>query len=609
MKRIEWLAALVLALTLGGAAWWLGRGEAAGAMTPQVDGAGTNSFAIRDVRVFDGVGVIDNANLLVRDGRIAAVGTGVAIPDGIEVIDGRGKTVLPGLIDAHVHAWGEAQRDALRFGVSTELDMMGAAQSLPELRAQRETMTRSDRADVFSSGAALTVPHGHGTEYGFAMPELKPGDDVDAFVAARVAEGSDFIKLIVDDLHAFGGSQRMPTLDRAQIEAGIAAARRRGLLSIVHVSALDDAQHALDAGADGLAHVFVDRIADAALLASARARGAFVVPTLSVIAGFQRSGEGAALAEDARLAPRLSPAQVAMLKARFPDSFPAIPALDHALESTRRLHEAGIEILAGTDAGNPGTTHGASLHGELALLVRAGLSPRQALQAATSKPAARFGLHDRGRIAPGMRADLLLVEGDPTADIHATRAIARVWKNGYPVSAEPQAAQAAGLRESDRLVSDFEDGNLSSRFGSGWQASSDQFMGGRSKANIRWLEGGAAGSRGAMRVEGEVVAAGAQPWAGVMFSPGPAVMQPVDLAARTAITFKVRGDQGQYALVLLSGGGQPVGHPLEVTGQWREVRIALADIEGLDAAQVAAIMLTRNSPGAFEFELDDVAIE
>ena len=130
----------------------------------------------------------------------------------------------------------------------------------------------------------------------------------------------------------------------------------------------------------------------------------------------------APLAADPRLKPRLGDAQAATLRAQFPPGFPTQPhALANAMETVRRLHDAGIDLLAGTDAGNPGTAHGASLHGELALLVRAGLTPTEALRAATSRPASRFGLKDRGRIAPGLRADLLLVDGDPSKDIEATR--------------------------------------------------------------------------------------------------------------------------------------------------------------------------------------------
>lgn len=97
------------------------------------------------------------------------------------------------------------------------------------------------------------------------------------------------------------------------------------------------------------------------------------------------------------------------------------------------LSAAHVPILAGTDAGNPGTAPGASLHGELEYLVEAGLTPQQALVAATSAPATAFHLADRGRIAPGLRADLLLVNGDPTADIKATRDILAIWKTAASV--------------------------------------------------------------------------------------------------------------------------------------------------------------------------------
>ncbi|GJG85968.1 hypothetical protein tb265_11490 [Gemmatimonadetes bacterium T265] len=94
------------------------------------------------------------------------------------------------------------------------------------------------------------------------------------------------------------------------------------------------------------------------------------------------------------------------------------------------LARAGVPVLAGTNAPGPGTAHGASLHRELELLVASGLCPVEALASATSTPARVFGLHDRGRIAVGLRADLLLVDGDPSADVRATRAVAGVWKLG-----------------------------------------------------------------------------------------------------------------------------------------------------------------------------------
>jgi imidazolonepropionase-like amidohydrolase len=114
------------------------------------------------------------------------------------------------------------------------------------------------------------------------------------------------------------------------------------------------------------------------------------------------------------------------------NTFPA-GDFDAALAAVKAMHAAGVPILAGSDANHlhaPGMAHGVSLHGELRLLVRASLTPTEALRAATSVPATTFGLDDRGRITPGARADLLLVDGDPTSRIADTLSIRDVWRSG-----------------------------------------------------------------------------------------------------------------------------------------------------------------------------------
>jgi imidazolonepropionase-like amidohydrolase len=144
---------------------------------------------------------------------------------------------------------------------------------------------------------------------------------------------------------------------------------------------------------------------------------------------------GALLAADARLKPWLNAEDLRALTTGFqlPGKLKSL-SLAHANAAVAALEAAGVPLLAGTDAPNPGTTHGASLHRELELLVAAGLTPVEALTAATSTPARMFGLLDRGRIAPGLRADLLLVAGDPSIDITTTRAIVYVWRNGVVVT-------------------------------------------------------------------------------------------------------------------------------------------------------------------------------
>ncbi len=572
------------------------------------------AFAIAGVRVFDGVRVLPEANMVVRDGRIEAVGAGIAIPEGLEVVDGAGRTLLPGFIDAHTHSWGDAQRDALRFGVTAELDMFGDWNRIPTLRAQRESLAATPQADLWTAGATVTTEGGHGTQFGFPVPTLGADGDARAFVDARVAEGSDYIKLIVEDFSTHSAERRLPTITPAQVTDAIAAAQARQRLALVHVASQADALHAVESGADGLVHVFHDVAASPAFVAAAKQADAFVTPTLSVIAGFAHDGGGAALAGDVRLSPWLDAAQRAGLAASFPGA-PRPQALDNALRSVAALHAAGVDVLAGTDAGNPGTAHGASMHGELALLVRAGLSPVEALAAATSVPARRFGLDDRGRIAPGLRADLLLVEGDPTADIDATRAIAGIWKNGHAV-ARPrvdQAATAAAPAIADgALVADFEDGGTGVRYGHGWQVTTDAMAGGRSTATQAWIAGGADGSRGALRVGGEIRPGFAFPWAGTMFHPGAQPMQPVDASSRSELVFQARGDGRTYQAMLFSGPsmqGMPAMQPFTAGPAWTEVRIPLSAFAGADPATLRAVAITAGLPeGGFELSIDQVEL-
>ncbi len=120
-------------------------------------------------------------------------------------------------------------------------------------------------------------------------------------------------------------------------------------------------------------------------------------------------------------------------------------------DNVARLAAAGVPVLAGTDAPNPGTVHGASLHRELELLVDAGLTPVAALRGATSGPARAYGMTDRGAIAPGLRADLVLVDGDPTATITATRRIAGIWRGGRPADRGAYTGGAAERAQLDAL--------------------------------------------------------------------------------------------------------------------------------------------------------------
>lgn len=392
----------------------------------------------RDVRLFDGRRVRQRATVVVVGGRIAAVASDPDFSDGARVIDGRGRTLLPGLIDAHMHDAGVVPRtDPPRFGVTTELDMFNFIDRLEadlgDYKTRRRSYRPTDTADLWSAGAMITVPGGHGSQMDLPedFPWLEPGMDPAAHVDDRLAEGSDYVKFVVDPIEL---ADPWPTVGREQAEAIVRRARERDVLSLAHVSMTDDAVWLMATGVDGLIHVPQSARFSAGQLSVARDWGGFVTGTLSIYRALATDPVSWDIYRDERIAPLLSTAQREVIATRYPPDFPGDP-LDREIAAANiaALHEAGVPILAGTDSATPGLPNGIALLVELELLVEAGLEPVAALSAATAAPAEHFGLHDRGRVAVGRRADLVLVDGDPTRDITAMRGIERVWRNGAEI--------------------------------------------------------------------------------------------------------------------------------------------------------------------------------
>jgi imidazolonepropionase-like amidohydrolase len=411
-------------------------------------GGETDSFAIRNVRVFDGQEVLESATVVVRDGRIDSVGTELRVPEGLRAIDGTGKTLLPGLINCHVHSVSVAQlREEMLFGVTTALNMYADPAAVAKARQTQAAAQAPDTADLLSSGNMVVAP-GSGATRETGAPAIAGPAEAEAFVEARLGEGSDYIKIIYGNT---GNGD--PVISEATLRAVVEAAHRRAKLVLVHIDNPDGARAAVDADADGLAHLYLSgQPADLSLIPAARKRGSFVIPTLAVLEALAGIQGAAGLLADPAISPFLSEKAIANLSA------PARPnsslKLSYTEELVGQLSRAGVPILAGTDEPMPGTWHGVSLHRELELLRQSGLTSVQALAAATSVPAERFRLTDRGRIAPGMRADLLLVDGDPTTDILATRKISRVWKLGREMDREAFRGEIQASRNRPSIVVD-----------------------------------------------------------------------------------------------------------------------------------------------------------
>jgi imidazolonepropionase-like amidohydrolase len=387
--------------------------------------AHANSFVIRNARIFDGQKVSSRGDVWVQDGYIKAVGKDLKVPTHLRVIDATGDTLLPGFIDSHTHAWGEALREALMFGVTTELDMFTDPHYAANVKKEQANGKDLKMADLRSAGYLATAPGGHGTEYGIPVPTLTSPDEAQAWVDARITEGSGYIKIVYDDFSAYGGHR--PTLSKETMKAIVDAVHKRGKLAVVHIGDQQGAKDAINAGADGLAHLFADSEPSTDFATLVAAHHVFVVPTLTVLGSVSGTPSGESLTTDPRPEPYLTQENITNLKRAFP-KFPTHLNEKYAEDAVRELIAVHVSLLAGTDSPNPGTSHGASIHRELELLVRSGMTPEQALAAATSVPAREFHLNDRGEIAPGKRADLLLVKGDPTHDITVTRDIVAVWK-------------------------------------------------------------------------------------------------------------------------------------------------------------------------------------
>ncbi len=231
--------------------------------------------------------------LKVIDGRISKVTSKIA-PQGKTVIDGRGKTLLPGLIDAHTHTWGDALTQAVGFGVTTELDMFTDHRFAASARARNGSTEGEVQADLFSAGTLITAPGGHGTEYGIDIPVIENAAEASAFVQARLDEGSDYIKIVYNAVEA--RRQDFPSISRETLAAVIDASHQQDRLAVVHISNLVSAEHAVAAGADGLVHTFMDAPASTALLDAMSEQNSFchTDPGGDGVHGRWQSGSGPA---------------------------------------------------------------------------------------------------------------------------------------------------------------------------------------------------------------------------------------------------------------------------------------------------------------------------
>jgi imidazolonepropionase-like amidohydrolase len=420
-----------------------------------LDTARPAAMVLKNVTLIDGTGdaPVHAAAVTVDGGRVSWVGPldRLKAPAGAQSIDLSGKYVIPGLIDAHVHlglVHGLTQdvrfytKDLVQrqlgvyaaYGITSVL-VLGTDPDL--IFGIRDDQRRGTRVStrVFTAGQGLVYQGSYGGVAGLNGRVANPAE-ARAAVDAQVAKGVDVIKFWVDDEFGSLPSRMPPEVTQAIIDE----AHRHHLRAVAHVFYLDDARTLVKQGVDALAHSVRDKPVDQAFVDEMKAHQTWqLAETLSREASFTYST--LPFLKEPFFTRAIAPATLETLsgskyaqdRAAAPNfaRYPAV--LQTALQNTQREAAAGIMLGMGTDSGPAGRFPGYFAHWELELMVQAGLTPLQALTAATGSNARFLGARDLGTLQPGSWADLVVLDRDPLADIRNTRSIHSVYIGGQSV--------------------------------------------------------------------------------------------------------------------------------------------------------------------------------
>jgi imidazolonepropionase-like amidohydrolase len=386
------------------------------------------AVAYRAARVFDGIseGVMEDGAVLVDDGRVVSVMPPEDLPADVEVVDLGDATLLPGLIDAHVHlVWGASaephalvEREsraltALRCANNAELHLRAGVTTVRDVGSTDGLAIEVGRAvelgilpgpRVVAAGRAIAMTGGHGW---FLGREADGKDAVRRAAREEIKAGEGCVKLMASGgVYGHAEEPGSPQLTAEEMGAAVEEAHKAGRKVAAHAYSPEAINNALEAGVDSIEHgSFLDR----ATAERMQEQGTYLVPTMSVYAAMAEKG------------PELGAPEYIQRK--------TAEVLEASREAFRLALEVGVKVAAGTDCGAPGHPHG-TLPEELGLMVEAGADPVRAIRFGTSAAADLLG-EEAGTLEEGKRADLLAVAGDPTGDIGALR---RVLRGGIGVN-------------------------------------------------------------------------------------------------------------------------------------------------------------------------------
>lgn len=413
-----------------------------------------DDLAIVGARLIDGTGgePVADSVVLIDDGRVRAAGPidAVEVPNGTEVVDAAGKTVIPGLVDLHAHYGGpvEATEQALRaqlyYGVTTTRSV--GADDPDKVALMLEAHAgRPDLPRAFTAGLGFSYPGGFNS--GFTNTPTTE-EEARAMVREQAALGVHFTKMWINEIAE--PNRKIPPEIRAAI---VDESYQNGLIPIAHINEEADGVQLLEVGLNEFMHSTVrtfgpgggvpmeDPVPSQAFLDLCLEKHCGFAPTLSIVQNNWHFAEQPELLDDPGLRAVMNPrvlerwsdeeTRTAVLAA---DGFDGRKRSFRDMQDfVRTLHDHGIEVALGTDSGTPNVPMGWGTHHELELYVEAGLTPMETLIAATATGAGRMppvGEADFGTLTAGMSADLIVLNADPLADIRNTLQIDRVMLRG-----------------------------------------------------------------------------------------------------------------------------------------------------------------------------------
>lgn len=530
------------------------------------------------------------SRLYIDDGKISAINEmSAAITSAENVVDGNNQFVIPGLIDLHVHLGASGSNYSafqylpveshfnanLYLGVTSIVDLFSMDATINE---GKELIHSQISPNFFYAGALFTNPGGHGTQFGGAL-EVTNDDAIESLWQQHLAKKPSITKAVIE---TFGGQGK--SLTDSQLKEIGKRSKAAGLPYFVHVSTLADGKRAINAGATALAHGINSEPVDDEFIALMKQHQVAYIPTLAVYHNHNDEHQSALLSKQTSLLKTVPEKLQHCLfkKVAAPSKWKNAVWLkrQHAYKNIQALHQAGITIGTGSDAGNPYTLHGTGLHNEVQALVKSGLSPAEVINSATLNGAKIMGKQSKlGQLKTGYQASFILLNDNPLHNISALADINAVYKSGQKVNRPALVAknqkiipqgqechvQAVAGKKVTKSIDDFTGETR-------WQAISDTMMGGQSTTTVKQ-------ESHTLSIETHLgTPTGFGAWAGTQLE----FNDPVDATDYQGIKIKYRGSKVPFGLSVYHSDVKDWDHfstQLQPTEEWQTVKIPFTELK------------------------------